>query len=112
MSRTPLFNRFSRTIRVAWFAEATEVTTSEALERTAEARTESGGSRRRRDFLGDVARIAASGALATVAGPLAPALAKPVAGSRNIAIVGAGLAGLACADRLRPSGIHATVYEA
>jgi monoamine oxidase len=112
MPRNPLFDQFSRSLRVAWFAEQTKVTTSEALERAAEARAESERSRPRREFLGDVARIAASGALATVAGPLAPAFAKPVAGSRNIAIVGAGLAGLACADRLRQSGIHATVYEA
>lgn len=112
MPRNPLFGQFSRSLRVAWFAEETKVTTTEALERTAQARVEFERTRPRREFLGDVARIAASGALATVAGPLAPAFAKPVAGSRSIAIVGAGLAGLACADRLRQSGVHATVYEA
>ena len=68
--------------------------------------------RSRREFLGDVVRVAASGALATVAGPLDPALAKPRDGSRSIAIVGAGMAGLACADRLREAGILGTVYEA
>ena len=112
MPRNPLFDQFSRTIRVAWFAERTKIATSEALERGAEARGEAARSRSRREFLGDMAKVAASGAVATVAGPLEPTLAKPRNGSRSIAIVGAGMAGLACADRLRQSGILATVYEA
>ena len=112
MPRNPLFDQFSRTIRIAWFAERMKISTGEALERAAEARGEAERRRSRREFLGDVARVAASGALATVAGPLDPALAKPRDGSRSIAIVGAGMAGLACADRLRQAGILGTVYEA
>jgi monoamine oxidase len=112
MPRNPLFDQFSRTIRTAWFAERTKISTAEALERAAEARGEAERRRSRREFLGDVARVAASGALATVAGPLDPALAKSRDGSRSIAIVGAGMAGLACADRLRQAGILGTVYEA
>lgn len=110
MPRNPLFDQFSRSLRVAWFADRTKTTTSEALERVAEVRAESERSRPRREFLGDVARIAASGTLAAISGPLAHA--KPLPGSRSIAIVGAGLAGLACADRVRQSGLLATVYEA
>ena len=112
MPRNPLFDQFSRTIRIAWFAERMKISTCEALERAAEARGEAERRRSRREFLGDVVRVAASGALATVAGPLDPALAKPRDGSRSIAIVGAGMAGLACADRLRQAGILGTVYEA
>jgi monoamine oxidase len=112
MSRNPLFDQFSRTIRVAWFAERTEISTGEALERATEARGEAERRRSRREFLGDVARVAASGAVTTLAGPLDPALAKPRDGSHSIAIVGAGMAGLACADRLRRAGILGTVYEA
>ena len=112
MPRNPLFDQFSRTIRIAWFAERMKISTSEALEHAAEARGEAERRRSRREFLGDVVRVAASGALATVAGPLDPALAKPRDGSRSIAIVGAGMAGLACADRLREAGILGTVYEA
>ena len=37
---------------------------------------------------------------------------SPAAPSVNVAIVGAGLAGLACADELRKQGIRATLYEA
>jgi monoamine oxidase len=112
MPRNPLFDQFSRTIRIAWFAERMKISTCDALERAAEARGEAERRRSRREFLGDVVRVAASGALATVAGPLDSALAKPRDGSRSIAIVGAGMAGLACADRLRQAGILGTVYEA
>ncbi len=102
MPRNPLFDQFSRSIRIAWFADHMKISTGEALERR----------RSRREFLGDVARVAASGALATVAGPLDHAFATPRAAGRSIAIVGGGMAGLACADRLREAGILGTVYEA
>jgi monoamine oxidase len=122
MSRTPLFHRFSRTIRIAWLAERHKISTDEALERVADSleRVAEAGDqvdrrRSRREFLGGAARVAAAGALASVAGPLERAYAKPgggIGGNRSIAIVGAGMAGLACADRLREAGILATVYEA
>ena len=110
MPRNPLFDQFSRTIRIAWVAERMKISTSEALDRAAAAGEEAARRRSRREFLGDVARVTAAGALATAAGPLdAFALGNA---NRNIAIVGAGMAGLACADRLRQAGILATVYEA
>ena len=112
MPRNPLFDQFSRTIRIAWFAERSKISTREALERGADVRGAAARRRSRRGFLGDVARVAASGALATVAGPLDRALAKPRDSNRSIAIVGAGMAGLACADRLRQAGIIGSVYEA
>jgi hypothetical protein len=76
MPRNPLFDQFSRTISVAWFAERTKISTREALERAAEAWDEAERRRSRREFLGDVVRVTASGVLATVAGPLNPALAR------------------------------------
>ncbi len=119
MSRNPLFHQLSRTIRIAWLAERNRISTDEAIERVAEATGEAERRRSRREFLGDVARVAAAGAVASVAGPLESAYAKPGGGgggggggTRSIAIVGAGLAGLACADRLREAGVLATVYEA
>ncbi|HEX2445127.1 MAG TPA: FAD-dependent oxidoreductase [Vicinamibacterales bacterium] len=112
MARHTLFNQFTRTIRTAWFAEQDGLTTREALERVMEARGEAERRRSRREFLGDIARVAASGTLATVAGPVTQGHAKPRGGSRSIAIVGAGMAGLVCADHLREAGILATVYEA
>ena len=112
MSRNPLFDQFSRTIRVAWFAEETRIATDEALARAAEAGWQAKQRRSRREFLGDVARVAAAGAVATVARPLDLAYAARATAGHSVAIVGAGMAGLACADRLRESGILATVYEA
>ena len=112
MSRNPLFDQFSRTIRIAWFAEDARMATGEALARAADARGHAPQWRSRRGFLSDVARVAASGALATVARPFDLAYAARANAGRSVAIVGAGMAGLACADRLRESGILATVYEA
>ena len=111
MPRNPLFDQFSRTIRIAWVAERMKISTGEALERAAAAGDAAARRRSRREFLGDVARVTAAGALATAAGPLDTAFASSNS-NRSIAIVGAGMAGLACADRLRQAGILATVYEA
>ena len=55
---------------------------------------------------------AAAGAVASVAAPLGVAAWSRSQAGSSIGIVGAGLAGLACADRLREAGIRATVYEA
>ena len=115
MSRTSLFHQFSRTIRIAWFAERHNIATREALERVAEVEGNATQQRSRRDFLGDVASLAASTVIASLAGPFGRAHAAPGGGSSvgySIGIVGAGMAGLACADRLRSAGILATVYEA
>ena len=112
MSRNPLFDQFSRTIRRAWFAEHTRIATGEALERAAEASWDAKQRRSRREFLVDVGRIASAGALATGLRPLDLAHAQHAHAGHSVAIVGAGMAGLACADRLRESGILATVYEA
>ena len=112
MSRSPLFDQFSRTIRVAWFAEKTRLAAGEALARAAEAGWHLKQRRSRREFLGDVTRVAAGGALGTVARPLELFHRARANAGGSVAIVGAGMAGLACADRLRESGIAATVYEA
>jgi monoamine oxidase len=112
MSRNPLFHQFSRTLRLAWLAERMNISTDEALARAAHAREEGEPRRSRREFLGDLARVTASGALATAAGSAEAAGVQPGSAPRSIAIIGAGMAGLACADRLRSAGILATVYEA
>jgi monoamine oxidase len=61
----------------------------------------------RRDFLRTATAVSAAG-LSGRSGNAAP----PAASSINVGIVGAGLAGLACADELRKAGIHAPLYEA
>jgi monoamine oxidase len=65
----------------------------------------------RRRLLAGAAGIGAAALLGPA--PLAKALARrPTAGQPRIAIVGAGLAGLTCAYRLRRRGIACTLYEA
>ena len=61
----------------------------------------------RREFL-------AKGGLATAAFVGAPILrpAKPAGTTARVVVVGAGLAGLTCAYRLKQAGVDATVYEA
>jgi monoamine oxidase len=55
----------------------------------------------------DVLRAGAAAGVAAMAAPVTLGAAPP-----RVAIVGAGLAGLACADRLQTKGIQAVVYEA
>jgi monoamine oxidase len=114
MARSPLSHAFSRTIRIAWYAERKGISTSEALERVAEAPALESRRSTRREFLGDVARVAAWSSLASLSGSPGSAHAKTGGASTapSIAVVGAGLAGLACADRIREAGVNATVYEA
>ncbi|HTE61378.1 MAG TPA: FAD-dependent oxidoreductase, partial [Solirubrobacteraceae bacterium] len=64
------------------------------------------GAATRRQFLG----AAGAAALAAAAGAR-PARAA-VSTSQRVVIVGAGLAGLTCAHRLRQAGVTATVLEA
>ena len=99
MPRTDLFRSVLRAWRVAAFAEAHQLRTTDALERTAAPR------RSRRDFL-----AAAGAAIAAV--PAASVARLSAASAPRIAIIGGGLAGLACADRLQTKGYSAVVYEA
>jgi monoamine oxidase len=96
MGRTPLFDAFARAMRIARFCERESISTAQGLQHASQPT--------RRRFLAQAGGLAAAaavtpGVLATGAGP-------------DIAIVGAGLAGLACGDTLLANGIAATLYEA
>ncbi len=118
MSRTPFFGQLARALRIARLAEAEKISTSEALERAAELQAARDRQlRTRREFLGNVGRAAAAAGLASIAAPFGAteAFAKPPGGGGSgpdVAIIGAGLAGLVCAEKLRAQGIVARVYEA
>jgi monoamine oxidase len=101
MARTPLFGRLQQAASVAAEAATRNVTTSQVLAERAERRPS------RRDAL----KLAGAAGLAAGAASLG---ARPASASASprIAVVGAGLAGLTCAYRLKQAGYTATVYEA
>lgn len=98
MSRTNLFHQVARSLRVAQYCEKENLSTREGLDRMA-------GGISRRTFL------TAMGVAGAALSPLG-ALASGSGGGPRIAIIGGGLSGLACADRLRAKGHTARVYEA
>lgn len=116
MSHTPLFDQLLRTLRLARFADVHGLSTSAALEQAAALEASRAAQRAtRREFLRHV--VGGAGALAVSAGlhDKALALGKGQGGNASgpsIGIIGAGLAGLVCADELRQAGIAATLYEA
>src|SRR5262249_56833192 len=110
MARSAAFQRLARTIRIARFCDRHGLATGEGLERAAleaEARRAS-----RREFLAGAAKLGMAGAIGAVAGRPGWALAASRTPSGDVAIIGAGLAGLACGDELRRHGVLATIYEA
>src|SRR5262245_61780367 len=111
MARSAAFQRLARTIRIARFCDQHGLATREGLERAAaleavDRRTS------RREFLAGAAKLGVVGAIGAVAGPPGWALAARRPPSGDVAIIGAGLAGLACGDELRRHGVLATIYEA
>ena len=106
MAHSPILDAFRNLSRLSRLAASKDVSLSTAREMQAEADAQRLS---RRQVLGGLGVTAAA---ATVAAMTGTARAKPVRGQPRIAIVGAGLAGLVCADQLRRQGLSATVYEA
>jgi monoamine oxidase len=100
MSRSNAMRRLRRILNLALHCERAAIPSAEAVER-------SRMSRGRRALLRAAAASAAGAAL-----PLPAALGAAGSSSGGVAIVGAGLAGLACASQLAAKGVRATVYEA
>jgi monoamine oxidase len=109
MSRSSSLERLSRIVRAAEAAERTGMDSSEVLDRLRLAERQLPS---RREFLRSVGAAAALGAAGTLLP--APLLAgKPGGAQRDVAIVGGGLAGLACADELIRLRMPASaIYEA
>jgi monoamine oxidase len=106
MSRTPLFEQIARSIRTALHLEERGLETREGLEML---REEARVSRRR--FLGTAAAVGAAAALPGCAMDVGVDGEELVAARGDVGIVGAGLAGLACARELLRYGLVATVHE-
>jgi len=102
MSRSILFKNLARSIRIAHYCEENNISTKEGLERVADLEARLAKRRAsRREFLANMGKLAVVGAIGSVVWPLRRTLAAPSGPDVNIAIVGAGLAGLACGDELR-----------
>jgi monoamine oxidase len=101
MARTPLLSGLQRLAREHRAASELGVEAEEYRERVLEARIS------RREF---VKRAGAAGAV-IAAGPFAFTRAARAASQPRIAIIGAGIAGLAAALQLQDHGIYADVYE-
>jgi monoamine oxidase len=112
MARTASFRSFVRLMTAALSAERRNCSALNAIGALQE-RTQITPAISRRQFLLGVGSTGATLALGTITGfPFPVAEAKPLPSSLSVGIVGAGLAGLACADTLKTRGIRASVYEA
>ena len=110
MSRTSLSRRL-RAVRIGNYCDKQNLPRSEGLEQLAH--LQAGRSLTRRQFLADVGKLASAGAIATVVNPFSRAFAaRSAAPQLSVGIVGAGLAGLACANELSRNGISAKVFDA
>lgn len=106
MGRSGAFRRLARSIEKAAFCEREGLPTAEGIERFDELRRVG-----RRSFLASSATAAAGAALAGCALDVGRSPSALPAASGDVGIVGAGLAGLACARELGRYGIAATVHE-
>jgi monoamine oxidase len=102
MGRTPLFRNIQRALRIARDCERAGISTREALEREAQWS--------RRSFVRAAASAAALGA--TGCGLDVGSRDSSLRLSGNVGIVGAGIAGLACATELARYGLRPTIHEA
>lgn len=107
MSRSPLFRRLIRSLHLARELDRAGIPTSEGMAREAEKAKARGITRR-----GVLAGMGAAGTLLASGVPRRARANGPRRTTVDVGIVGAGLAGLACADALRRRGIVARVYEA
>jgi len=111
--RTALATSVHRALRIARLCEARRLSTSDGLAAVREWEQASASGTTRREWLKIVGSAGVAGAVASIATPLARLhAAGSGAAGPSVGIVGAGLAGLACADALAERGITATVYDA
>jgi len=111
MARNAAFGSFARLMAAAFLAEHRHTSTADAIEMIRQsAFTQSARSISRRQFLLGAGATGAALALGTMIPR--QAAAQPTSSALSVGIVGAGLAGLACADTLKTQGIRASVYEA
>lgn len=104
MARTALVDLLRRAAAISALSRATGEPLDEAIAREREQRVD----RARRRFLHASAAVSATALLAACAGVPVPRRRA----DDDVVIVGAGIAGLACAHRLRQAGIGVSIHEA
>jgi monoamine oxidase len=113
VSRSPLFARVGRALHVAQFCNDHQLSAGDGLAHVGEAERRHAAARcTRRECLTTLARTGAAAATAAFSAPHLAVARMPPQPSLDVAIVGAGLAGLTCADALARRGVVPTVYEA
>ncbi|MBD2565960.1 MULTISPECIES: flavin monoamine oxidase family protein [Nostoc] len=113
MSRSSVFRRLAHTLGIVSYCQKHNISTSEGIERIYKfEKLMSLRKTKRRQFLTDLGKMAILGGTVGVgSGYFHRTLAAPSSMDAKIAIVGAGLAGLACGYELQRQGIKATIYE-
>jgi len=104
MARTPLVDVLRRAAAIARHARSTGEPLDEAIARDRELRIDNA----RRRFL----RESAGASAALLLAACAPAATKSKRDDDAVVVVGAGVAGLTCAYRLKQAGVAVRVYEA
>lgn len=113
MSRSPLHRALARIAAIADFCDRNNVSTSEGLDRIAAGTGLAVTARMaRREFLTTAGLAAAAGAVSAMTPQSARAFGRGGSSSVDVGIVGAGMAGLACATQLQEAGISPTLYDA
>ena len=113
MDRSDAFRQLRRTIRIAVHSDCARIPSSEAVARAVESERARLNRYDRRRFLGAAAAGIGTAVLAPFGLGTSRVWSAPPAPRRvAVAVVGAGLAGLACADALSARGIRATIFEA
>jgi len=105
MARSQLFDALRRAMQIAQWSLRTGTPVDEAVERMAEFRVDAARRRFLRDAGGAAATLALAGCAARVVAP------APLARDGEVVVVGAGIAGLSAAWRLRKAGVRVRVIE-
>ncbi|HLP92252.1 MAG TPA: NAD(P)/FAD-dependent oxidoreductase [Nostocaceae cyanobacterium] len=114
MSHSQLFRKLAHTMNIVRFCQQHNISTDEGLEKFVSwEKILSIRKTKRREFLADMGKLTLfGGTLGVGSSYFHQVLAAPPIMNTKIAIVGAGLAGLACGYELQKQGLKANIYEA